>query len=52
MTNEGMRLCPNCSEPLSITPDKLSLEYVTCGHCGMQHEINKLHEAEKADDAT
>ena len=34
--------CPNCAEPLSMHPDKFVHEYVTCGHCGMKHEIESL----------
>ena len=39
--------CPNCTEPLTIAPDKLSPEYITCGHCAMKHEGSVVKKAVK-----
>jgi len=38
-------LCPNCSEPIILTPDKSILETITCSHCESKHEVADLKKA-------
>ena len=47
MSHEIKINCPNCTKPLTITPDKLSQEHLTCKHCAMKHEVSVVKKAVK-----
>lgn len=39
--------CPNCTDPLAITPDQLGLAFITCDNCATQLEGELVREAVK-----
>jgi len=45
MKREFEILCPNCSEPIILHPDKSILEHITCDHCKTKHETDDLKDA-------
>jgi len=45
MQREITILCPNCTEPIILTPDKSILETIACARCETKHDVIDLNNA-------
>lgn len=39
--------CPNCTDPMIVTPEMLGQVYVSCENCAAQIDVELLKEAVK-----
>lgn len=45
--NEIKIKCPNCKDPMAVTPDDLSRDYMVCPRCEVESEIAVVKRAVK-----